>query len=126
MLAETTAVPSLLPAALRVSASEAILFDDLMDDMPAGWGVNFALDAGMEWAAFIHRADDPRNGPLFTVCRWTDRVGLFVRWREGSTSSIIVSTELSDVLDLSSHGIFAFSAACLTTVRVESWADTMH
>ena len=120
--------PSVSPPvrATAVTADEVILFDTLKNNMPPGWAVDFAADAGMEWAAVIHCADDPRNGPLFTVCRWADRVGLFVRWIDGSGSLIAMLADLSPVLDLIPHGIFAFSATCLATVRDESWPDTMH
>jgi hypothetical protein len=126
MLADTTAVPSLPSATPLLSVDEAVLLNALMDNMPPGWAVDFAVDAGMKWAAFVHRADDPRNGPLFTVCRWPDRVGLFVRWTDGSGSVVAVLKDLSPVLNLIPSGIFAFSAARLATVRAESWADTMH
>lgn len=126
MLSANTAMPSMPPAAPLLSLDEAILLDALMDSMSPGWALDFAVDGGMKWAAFTHRADNPRNGPLFTVCRWADRVGLSVRWIDGSGSLIAVLKGLSPVLNLIPSGIFALSAAHLATVRAESWADTMH
>ena len=63
---------------------------------------------------------------MFTLCRWSDRVGLFVQWMDGTASSAAAFTDLEPILDLIPSGIFASAEARLTTVRTEGWADTRH
>lgn len=98
----------------------------MRDTLPEGWVVEVQAAAGMTWVAFIHKADAARSGPMFTVCRWSDRVGLLVRWEEGRVCSAAAFTELWPVLDLVLENIFAAMQARLATVATEGWADTRH
>ncbi len=88
--------------------------------------MEFKADVEMAWTAFIYCEDAPRSRPLFIVCRWSDHMGLFVQWMDGSAASAIVFTELSPVLDLIPSGIFACAEARLATVPPTNWADTSH
>jgi len=111
-----------LPIDLLLSEDEAGQFAALRNTLPEGWVMALQAGAGMAWAAFIYRADAPRGGPMFTVCRWSDRVGLFTRWVDGSACSAMAFTELWPILD----GVFAAMQMQLTTVPTEGWADTRH
>ena len=105
---------------------EGMLFDALTDSLPGGWKVHIQADANMAWVAFVHRADAPQGRPLFTVCRWTDCVGLFVQWGDGSVPSFVTCTELPPILDMIPRNIFTFAAGSLATVSTAGWADTLH
>ncbi len=115
-------------AAVRPSLSndEASQFGALRDALPEGWVVELQPEAGMAWAAFIYQADAPRSRPMFTVCRWHDRVGLYTQWLDGSASSAMAFTKLWPILDLILSGIFAYTQAHLATVPTEGWANTQH
>ena len=63
---------------------------------------------------------------MFTVCRWSDRVGLLVRWEEGWVCSAAAFTELWPVLELILDGIFTVTQARLATVPTEECAKTRH
>jgi len=81
---------------------------------------------GMAWATFVHKADAPKSRPMFTICRWSDRVGLFAQWEEGRPCSATAFSELCPVLELILDGIFAATQACLAVVPTEGWATTQH
>lgn len=63
---------------------------------------------------------------MFTICRWHDRMGMFVQWLDGSASSATAFTELWPILELILGRIFAFRQAHLATVPTEGWANTQH
>lgn len=91
------------------------MFQDMAEKLPAGWMVNVQADASMAWKAFVYRASAPESRPLFTVCRWSDRVGLFVQWADGSSYSVVTCTQLRPILDMVPSSIFAFAAVSLAT-----------
>lgn len=126
MLTEIGSASNASFATLLLSRDEASLFDGLRNNLPRGWVVELKPDTGMAWVAFIFCEDDPRSRPLFTVCRWTDRVGLFVQWMDGTASSAVAFTELEPIMDLIPNGIFASAETRLATVPNESWTDTKH
>lgn len=107
-----------------LSRDEAARVGALRDTLPEGWVVELQAAAGMAWVAFVHKADAPRSGPMFTVCRWSDRVGLLVRWEEGRVCSAAAFTELWPVLELILEGIFSATQAQMATVPTEGWANT--
>jgi len=126
MLAENTGLPGAASADPLLSSDEAARFGALRDTLPEGWTVELQAGAGMAWAAFVYKADAPRSRPMFTVCRWDDRVGLFARWVDGRTCSAMAFTELWPVLELVLDGVFAATQAHLATVPTAGWADTRH
>lgn len=63
---------------------------------------------------------------MFTICRWDDRMGLFVQWMNGSASSAMVFTELWPILELTLSSIFASTQRYLATVTTEGWDATRH
>ena len=109
-----------------LSSDEASEFEALRTALPEGWVVELQSDPGMAWVAFVHWADAPRGRPMFTVCRWDDRVGLFAQWMDGSASSAAAFTELWPILELILSGIFASTQGHLTTVPTEGWDTTRH
>jgi hypothetical protein len=114
------------PGGTLLLQGEGVLFNALADNLPGGWKVNIQADANMAWIAFVHRADTPQGRPLFIVCRWTDCVGLFVQWGDGSAPSFVTCTELRPILDTIPRSIFTFAAGSLATVSMAGWADTLH
>jgi len=84
--------------------------------LPDSWVVELQADPGMAWAAIVCQAETPRSQPMFTVCRGSDRVALFVQWIGGSASSAVAFTELWPVLELIPSDIFAFTQTYLATV----------
>lgn len=117
---------SAIPADPLLSKDEAARFGALRDTLPEGWVVELQAGTGMAWAAFVHKADTPQSGPMFTVCRWSDRVGLFAHWPDGCACSAVAFTELWPVLELILDGIFTATQAQLTTVPTVGWASTRH
>ena len=109
-----------------LSQDETDRFGALRDTLPEGWVVKLQACAGMAWVAFVHKADAPGSGPMFTVCRWSDRVGLFAQWEEGGVYSATAFSELWPVLELILDGVFAAAQAQLATVPTEGWADMQH
>ena len=126
LLAGTIGLPSAAFANPPLSRDEAARFGALRDTLPEGWAVELKVNAGMAWVAFIHKADAPWSGPMFTVCRWHDRVGLFAQWPDDCSCSAVAFTELWPVLEQILDGIIAATQAQLTTVPTASWADTRH
>ena len=126
MLTENTDVPGVASTDLLLSNDEASQFGALERILPDGWVVELQADAWMAWAAFVYQADAPRSRPVFTICRWDDRVGLFTQWVNGSASSAMAFTELWPVLELVPDGIFAFTLTYLATVLTKDWTNTQH
>ena len=126
LLAGTIGLPSAVSAGPLLSRDEAARFGALRDTLPEGWVVELQVDAGMAWVAFVHKAAAPRSGPMFTICRWHDRVGLFAQWPDGCSCSAVAFTELWPVLELVLDGIFTATQAQLTTVPTANWANTRH
>lgn len=111
---------------LLLLQDEAARFAALKDALPKGWVVELQAGAGMVWVAFVHKAEAPGNRPMFTLCRWSDRVGLFAQWEEGRLCSAAAFTELWPVLEVILDGIFAATQAQLATVPTDGWAETQH
>ena len=126
MLTENIGISGAAVVHPPLSSDEASQFGALRDALPEGWVVELQPEAGMAWAAFIYQVDAPRSRPMFTVCRWHDRAGLYARWMDGSASSAMAFTELWPILDLILSGIFAYTQAHLATVPTEGWANTQH
>ena len=80
----------------------------------------------MAWVAFIYDAEAPRSRPMFTVCRWDDRVGVLAQWMNGAACSATAFTELEPILELVLDGIFASRQAHLATVPIEGRASLQH
>ena len=109
-----------------LSGDEASEFEVLSNTLPEGWVMERQSQAGMAWVAFVYNADAPRSSPMFTICRWHDREGMFVQWLDGSASSATAFTELWPTLDPILNRIFAFTQAHLANVPTEGWTDTQH
>lgn len=110
-----------------LSSKEAAQLGALRDALPNGWVVELhADDPSVAWVAFVYQAGAPKRGPIFTVCRWSDRMGLFAQWVDGYVSCPVAFTELRSVLELILDGIFAATQAQLTTVPTEGWTKTQH
>ncbi len=95
------------PASLLLSSDEAAQFAALRSILPEGWVAELRADAGMAWVAFVYDAEAPRSRPMFTVCRWEDRVGLLAQWMNGAACSATAFTELWPILELVLDGILA-------------------
>ncbi len=106
-LTGTTETSAAAPAGPLVSRDEPSQLGALRDTLPEGWIMELQPDAEMVWVAFVYQADAPRSRPMFTVCRWSDRVGLFAQWMDGSRSSATAFAELWPILELILDGIFA-------------------
>ncbi len=63
---------------------------------------------------------------MFTICRWSDRVGLLAQWMNGSACSATAFTELWPVLELILDSILASMQAHLATVPTKGWASIQH
>jgi hypothetical protein len=126
MLTGDPSVLSALFATSLLSWGEACQLRALQDNLPAGWMLEVKAEAGMAWAAFVFCMEHPRSQPVFTLCRWYDRMGLFVQWMDGTASSAAAFTDLEPILDLIPNGIFASAEARLVTVSTEGWANTQH
>lgn len=108
-------------------SEEAAQFRALRDALPEGWVVELhADDPSVAWVAFVYKAGAPKRGPIFTVCRWSDRVGLFTQWMDGYVSCPMAFTELGSTMELILDGIFAATQAQLRTVPTEGWTNTRH
>lgn len=118
-------MPDMAQGPPALSSSDATLIKCLMDTLPDDWAVIIDAHPEMEWAAFIYHAEAPTSAPLFTICRWDNCVGLFVRWVDETATSIMFA-ELSSALDLIPRGIFASARTRQVTVLTEGWADTKH
>lgn len=125
-LGENTGMPNMPAVPSLLSSDEASEFGALSNTLPEGWVVELQPEAGMAWVAFVYEADAPRSSPMFTVCRWDDRVGMFVQWIDGSASSAMAFTELWAIFELIPNRIFTFTQAHLATVPTEGWANTQH
>jgi len=101
---------------LLLSEDEAAQFAALRTTLPEGWVAELQADAGMAWVAFIYDADAPRSRPMFTVCRWDDRVGLLAQWMNGAACSATAFTELWPILELVLDGILVSLQAHPATV----------
>jgi hypothetical protein len=126
MLSVNTAAPGAALAPQLLSAREATLFQGLKDRLPDGWMIAFEADAEMAWLALVYCAEAPRSEPLFTICRWTDRLGLLVQWMNGAACSASVFEELDPVMGSVLSTIFTFAETHQATVRPGAWADTRH
>ncbi len=109
-----------------LSRDEAAQFAALRTILPAGWVAELQAEVEMAWVAFIYDAEAPRSRPMFTVCRWDDRVGVLAQWMNGAACSATAFTELEPILELVLDGIFASMQAHLATVPTESRACTQH
>lgn len=113
-------------ADLLLSADEAVRLTALRGALPKGWALELQAQAGMAWAAFVHKAEAPGCRPVFTICRWSDRVGLLAQWEEARLCSAVAFSELWPVLELILDGVFAATQACLATVPTEGWTKTQN
>lgn len=111
------------PATLLLSEGEAAQFAALRTALPEGWVAELQAEAGMAWLALIYDADAPRSRPMFTVCRWDDRVGLLAQWMNGTACSATAFTELWPILELVLDGILSSPQACLATVPTKGTLD---
>jgi len=93
------------PTTLLLSEDEAAQFAALRTTLPEGWVAELRADAGMAWVALIYDADAPRSRPMFTVCRWDDRVGLLAQWMNSAACLATAFTELWPILELVLDGI---------------------
>ena len=109
-----------------LSSDEASEFGALKDTLPAGWVVELQPDPGLAWVAVVYQADAPRTRPMFTVCRWRDRAGLFMEWWDGHASSATAFTELWPTLEQIPGTIFAAAQAEMTTVQSPGWTRRQH
>jgi len=109
-----------------LSIDETAQFAALRSTLPKGWVVELQAEAGMAWVAFIYDANAPRSRPMFTVCRWDDRVGLLAQWMNGAACSATAFTELWPIVELVLDGVFAAMQAHLATVPTQGWASTQH
>ena len=107
MLTETTKRPGAALVASQLSMEEAFQLDTLSSMLPHDWTLELKADVEMAWIAIVYCPDAPRSRPLFTMCRWSDRTGLFVRWKEEFVSSASAFTELQPVIGQVLSGIFA-------------------
>lgn len=110
---------------LRMSSSDDMQVKRLTDTLPDLWTVCFDDYPEMEWVAFIHHVETPTCAPLFTICRWFNCVGVFVRWEDDAPSAVMF-TELSSAFDLIQRGIFAEGRMTSSPKWTESCADTKH
>lgn len=123
VLTEAIPWPDLAVSLMR---DEAILFEGLKGNLPEGWALDLRAESVTAWVAILSQVSAPRNGPMFIICRSSDRVGLLVEWVDGSAYPAIVFAELWSILDMVESGIFTFNQACLANVPTEGWANTQH
>lgn len=126
MLSANTAGSGVALGSLLLSTDEAALFQSMKDDMPEGWVVEFEADADMAWIAFVYCAEAPRSRPMFTVCRWTDRLGLLAQWMDGTACSAFAFDDLEPVTSFILSGIFEFAEGHHAVVVAHAAAGTMH
>ena len=108
-----------------LSVIEGMLFERLQSGLSEDWVVSFKATQDIEWVALIYQETYCTTMPRFTVCRWREYIGLFVRWMDG-TSSTFIHTDLCSVLDMISHIAFEMAGAHLATVPMQGWADIKH
>lgn len=126
MWIEDTSLPSITSETPLLSKAEASQLEALQDSLPEGWMLEVKANADMAWVAFVFCAQCPSRRPMFTLCRWSDRLGLFVQWMDGTASSAATFTDLEPILDLIPNGIFAATEKQLVTMSTEGWASTQH
>lgn len=80
----------------------------------------------MAWVAFVYDAEAPRSWPMFTICRWSDRVGLLAQWINGEACSAMAFTELEPILERVLDGILASMQPHWAAVLTEEWSNTRH
>ena len=120
MLTANTYLPRAALCDLLPSGDEASQLGALRAALPERWVLELRADATMAWVALVYQAKAPRSSPMFTVCRWDDRVGLFVEWMDGSAAAATAFMELAPILKLILGSIFAFTQAHVTTVPTTS------
>lgn len=118
-------VLSVAPAALLPPA-QAVLLNTLGHNLPDGWNVDVEADAEMAWIAAVYCAYAPSSGPQFTICGWSDHVGLIVHWLDGSGFSAVTFADLEPIVDLIPNGIFMSALTCLATVPAMDWNRMRH
>ena len=126
MRIEDISLPSVSVAVPLLSTGEARQLGILRESLPEGWVLEVKAEADMAWVAFIFCAQCPRSRPMFTLCRWSDRVGLFVQWMDGTASSVAAFTDLEPILELIPSDIFASTKKQLATVPTTGWTSTRH
>ncbi len=126
MLTERSGSVGDSPAYALLSRDEASQFGALNRSLPKGWVVELRPDPDIVWVAFVYRADTPRGGPLFTVCRRDDRVGLSVQWMGEAPPATMLFKHLWPTLELISKSVFAFLQVSLVTVATEGWDEVQH
>lgn len=94
--------------------------------LPEGWVAELQADAEMAWVAFVYDAEAPRSRPMFTICRWDDRVGLLAQWMNGAACSVVAFTDLEPILELVLDGILFSMQPHLAVVPTGDWAGTQH
>lgn len=109
-----------------LSTDEAAQFAALRTILPEGWVAELQADAGMAWVAFVYDAEAPRSRPMFTICRWDDRVGLLAQWMNGAACSAMAFTELEPILELVLDGILTSMQPHLAAVLTGEWSNTRH
>jgi hypothetical protein len=125
-LAANTARLRPASGSLLLSSDEAALFQSMKDNLPEGWVVDFEADADMAWIAFVFCAEAPRSRPMFTVCRWSDRLGLLAQWMDGTACSAFAFHDLEPVTSFILDGISEYADAHQVNVRAHGGADTRH
>ncbi len=121
-----TGLPSASVAVPLISTDEARQLGILRKSLPEAWVLEVKAAADMAWVAFVFCAQCPRSRPMFTLCRWSDRVGLFVQWMDGTASSVAAFRDLEPILELIPSDIFASTKKQLATVPAEGWTSTRH
>lgn len=126
MLSANTAGPGVALGSPLLSTDEAVLFQSVKDNLPEGWVVDFEADADMAWIAFVYCAEAPRSRPMFTVCRWSDRLGLLAQWMDGTACSAFAFDDLEPVTSFILSGILEFAEESHAIVLAHAGTDMMH
>lgn len=114
------------PASFLLSRNEAAQFAALRTILPEGWVAELQADAGMAWVAFVYDTEAPGSRPMFTICRWDDRVGLLAQRINEAACSAVAFTELEPILELVLDGILTSMQPHLAAVPARGWAGTQH